>query len=233
MLGLHDLGWFVAAVFLLNITPGPDTAYIVARSVAQGRAAGVVSVLHAILRHVYPSRLLGRGMGINSFIVAVSSAAGPTIAGLFSSMRTAASAVRNACRRPARANAVNATGSSGSSSPAISLNSAWTSPCVRWRIGAITWLGRSPIACTTNSPRSVSTTSAPASSSAESTPGIAPGTEAPPPERFPALDLLRGFALCGILLMNVMTFAWPDAAYVSVALPYYAPDSIGPVADPK
>ncbi len=72
-----------------------------------------------------------------------------------------------------------------------------------------------------------------ASSSAESTPGIAPGTEAPPPERFPALDLLRGFALCGILLMNVMTFAWPDAAYVSAALPYYAPDSIGPVADPK
>ena len=45
MLGLHDLGWFVAAVFLLNITPGPDTAYIVARSVAQGRAAGVVSAL--------------------------------------------------------------------------------------------------------------------------------------------------------------------------------------------
>lgn len=45
MLGLHDLGWFVAAVFLLNITPGPDTAYIVARSVAQGRTAGIVSAL--------------------------------------------------------------------------------------------------------------------------------------------------------------------------------------------
>ena len=45
MFGLHDLGLFVGAVLLLNLTPGPDTAYIVARSVAQGRAAGVWSAL--------------------------------------------------------------------------------------------------------------------------------------------------------------------------------------------
>lgn len=44
-LGINDLGLFCAAVFLLNITPGPDTAYIVGRSVAQGRAAGLVSAL--------------------------------------------------------------------------------------------------------------------------------------------------------------------------------------------
>ncbi|MGI4811890.1 MAG: LysE family translocator [Janthinobacterium lividum] len=45
MLGITGFPLFVAAVFLLNITPGPDTAYIVGRSVAQGRGAGVVSAL--------------------------------------------------------------------------------------------------------------------------------------------------------------------------------------------
>ncbi|MGH5272911.1 MFS transporter [Klebsiella pneumoniae] len=34
----------------------------------------------ALIRLIYPQRFLGRGMGINSFVVAVSSAAGPTIA---------------------------------------------------------------------------------------------------------------------------------------------------------
>lgn len=42
-LGINDFGLFCLAVFLLNLTPGPDTAYIVGRSVAQGRAAGLVS----------------------------------------------------------------------------------------------------------------------------------------------------------------------------------------------
>jgi RhtB (resistance to homoserine/threonine) family protein len=45
MLGISHFPLFVAAVFLLNITPGPDTAYIVGRSVAQGRRAGLVSAL--------------------------------------------------------------------------------------------------------------------------------------------------------------------------------------------
>lgn len=39
-----------------------------------------MSVNTALIRLIYPQRQLGRGMGINSFIVAVSSAAGPTIA---------------------------------------------------------------------------------------------------------------------------------------------------------
>ncbi len=43
MFGISHFGFFVAAVFLLNLTPGPDTAYIVGRSVAQGRKAGLVS----------------------------------------------------------------------------------------------------------------------------------------------------------------------------------------------
>ncbi len=39
-----------------------------------------MSVNTALIRLIFPQRFLGRGMGINSFVVAVSSAAGPTIA---------------------------------------------------------------------------------------------------------------------------------------------------------
>jgi RhtB (resistance to homoserine/threonine) family protein len=45
MFGIVHFEFFVAAVFLLNVTPGPDTAYIVGRSVAQGRGAGLMSAL--------------------------------------------------------------------------------------------------------------------------------------------------------------------------------------------
>lgn len=45
MLGIFDFGLFLVAVLLLNATPGPDTAYIIGRSLAQGRAAGLVSAL--------------------------------------------------------------------------------------------------------------------------------------------------------------------------------------------
>lgn len=42
--------------------------------------AALMSVNTALIRIIYPKRYLGRGMGINSLIVAVSSAAGPTVA---------------------------------------------------------------------------------------------------------------------------------------------------------
>ena len=45
MLGIHDLGLFVLAGMLLNITPGPDTAYIVGRSVPLGWRAGAAAAL--------------------------------------------------------------------------------------------------------------------------------------------------------------------------------------------
>ncbi|HEY3598791.1 MAG TPA: LysE family translocator [Paraburkholderia sp.] len=45
MFGITQFEFFLVAVFLLNVTPGPDTAYIVGRSVAQGRAAGLMSAL--------------------------------------------------------------------------------------------------------------------------------------------------------------------------------------------
>jgi len=43
MFGIHDFGLFLTAGILLNLTPGPDTLYILGRSVAQGREAGVAS----------------------------------------------------------------------------------------------------------------------------------------------------------------------------------------------
>ena len=45
MLGTQNLLLFVAAGILLNVTPGQDTFYILGRSIAQGRRAGVISVL--------------------------------------------------------------------------------------------------------------------------------------------------------------------------------------------
>ena len=48
--------------------------------------AALMSVNTALIRLIYPQRFLGRGMGINSFIVAVSSAAGPTIAAVILSI---------------------------------------------------------------------------------------------------------------------------------------------------
>jgi len=49
--------------------------------VAQGvGAAGVMSVNAALVRFIYPRRLLGRGIGVVALVVAVSAAVGPTVA---------------------------------------------------------------------------------------------------------------------------------------------------------
>ena len=45
MLGTHDLWLFILSGLLLNLTPGPDTLYIVARSTTQGFRAGAVAAL--------------------------------------------------------------------------------------------------------------------------------------------------------------------------------------------
>ncbi|HEX7644683.1 MAG TPA: LysE family translocator [Burkholderiaceae bacterium] len=43
MLGIHDLALFVVSGLLLNITPGPDSLYIIGRSAAQGHKAGMAA----------------------------------------------------------------------------------------------------------------------------------------------------------------------------------------------
>lgn len=42
---MTDLGVFLAATLALNLTPGPDMLYVIARSATEGRAAGVASAL--------------------------------------------------------------------------------------------------------------------------------------------------------------------------------------------
>ena len=43
--GIINFEVFLVAAILLNLTPGTDTMYIVSRSIAQGRAAGIYSAL--------------------------------------------------------------------------------------------------------------------------------------------------------------------------------------------
>ena len=45
MIGIENYYTFLFAGIVLNLTPGADTIYIISRSVAQGRRAGIVSVL--------------------------------------------------------------------------------------------------------------------------------------------------------------------------------------------
>src|SRR5688572_9751259 len=43
--GIQHLGLFIVTGLLLNMIPGPDTFYILGRTVAQGRRAGILSAL--------------------------------------------------------------------------------------------------------------------------------------------------------------------------------------------
>lgn len=45
MLGIVQFPLFVGSVTLLNLTPGPDMAYVAGQSLANGRRAGIVSAL--------------------------------------------------------------------------------------------------------------------------------------------------------------------------------------------
>lgn len=55
-------------------------ALIAARALQGLGAAGIMSVNAALVRLIYPRDLLGRGMAINSMVVATASVAGPTVA---------------------------------------------------------------------------------------------------------------------------------------------------------
>ena len=54
---------------------------LTAARVLQGLgASGMMSVNTALVRFIYPRRMLGRGVGVNAMVVAVSTALGPTVA---------------------------------------------------------------------------------------------------------------------------------------------------------
>jgi DHA2 family multidrug resistance protein-like MFS transporter len=52
----------------------------IARVIQGFGAAGIMSVNTALVRFTYPHKYLGRGIGINAFVVAVAAAVGPTLA---------------------------------------------------------------------------------------------------------------------------------------------------------
>jgi RhtB (resistance to homoserine/threonine) family protein len=76
MFGIHDFGLFLAAGILLNLTPGPDTVYILGRSIAQGREAGVASALGISLGSIFHTCAAALGL---SAILATSALAFGTI----------------------------------------------------------------------------------------------------------------------------------------------------------
>jgi threonine/homoserine/homoserine lactone efflux protein len=60
MLGIHELWLFIISGLLLNITPGPDTAYIVGRSVQlgwRGGAAAALGIGTGCLVHVFAASI--------------------------------------------------------------------------------------------------------------------------------------------------------------------------------
>jgi DHA2 family multidrug resistance protein-like MFS transporter len=59
----------------------PDLAALAAARALQGLgAAGVMSVNPALVRFIWPHRMLGRGIGLNAVVVSIASAGGPALA---------------------------------------------------------------------------------------------------------------------------------------------------------
>jgi threonine/homoserine/homoserine lactone efflux protein len=72
MLGIHELWLFVLSGLLLNITPGPDTAYIIGRSIQfgwRGGAAAAIGISCGCIVHV-----LGAAIGLSALLMASSTA---------------------------------------------------------------------------------------------------------------------------------------------------------------
>ncbi|WP_257169804.1 LysE family translocator [Bradyrhizobium sp. SRS-191] len=72
MFGIHDLLLFLVSGLLLNITPGPDTAYIVGRSVQmgwRGGAAAALGISAGCLVHVF-----GSAIGLSALLTASATA---------------------------------------------------------------------------------------------------------------------------------------------------------------
>ena len=61
---------------------------IIARAVQGLGAALIMGVNIALIRIVYPPKILGRGLAVNAMVIAISTAAGPTLAGAILSVTT-------------------------------------------------------------------------------------------------------------------------------------------------
>jgi threonine/homoserine/homoserine lactone efflux protein len=72
VLGIHEIWLFIISGLLLNVTPGPDTAYIVGRSVQlgwRGGAAAALGIGTGCLVHVF-----GAAIGLSALLAASSTA---------------------------------------------------------------------------------------------------------------------------------------------------------------
>jgi threonine/homoserine/homoserine lactone efflux protein len=67
MLGIHELWLFIVAGLLLNVTPGPDTAYIIGRSLQlgwRGGAAAAIGIGCGCLFHIF-----GAAIGLSALLM--------------------------------------------------------------------------------------------------------------------------------------------------------------------
>ena len=84
IVGYRRIYWMGLSVFTLAslacALSGSLAALTLARIVQGVGAAGIMSVNGALVRFIYPRRMLGRGIGINAVVVSVSAAIGPTVA---------------------------------------------------------------------------------------------------------------------------------------------------------
>ena len=67
MLGINELWLFVLSGLLLNVTPGPDTAYIIGRSIQlgwRGGAAAAIGICCGCLVHVF-----GAAIGLSALLM--------------------------------------------------------------------------------------------------------------------------------------------------------------------
>src|SRR5215467_15043263 len=68
MFGIHNFGLFLAAGLLLNLTPGPDTLYILGRSATQGREAGMASAFGISLGSIFHT--CAAALGLSAILAA-------------------------------------------------------------------------------------------------------------------------------------------------------------------
>src|SRR5579863_6259310 len=73
MHGTASIYGFLAVGGMLAVTPGPNMIYVMSRSIAQGRTAGLISLAGVMLG--YLSYMFGAAFGITAFFLSVPYAA--------------------------------------------------------------------------------------------------------------------------------------------------------------
>jgi len=84
-ISMTGLVLFILASLLCGLAPSFEWL-LVGRLVQGVSAAGILGVGVAMTRFVFPSHMLGRGMGVNALVVGASLAAGPSVASLILSL---------------------------------------------------------------------------------------------------------------------------------------------------